>query len=93
MLITKTNDRRNKMRKPVIFLALLSASLMGGRFAKADTSCNGWGSANLVQNCGFETGTFSSWSGTTTTDPNPIAHEASERAAGTHATASTRSGG
>ena len=58
------------MRKPVIFLALLSASLMGGRFAKADTSCNGWGSANLVQNCGFETGTFSSWSGTTTTDPN-----------------------
>jgi hypothetical protein len=64
----RQNDRRNKMRKPIIFLALLSASLMSGVFAKADTNCNGWGSTNIVQNCGFETGTFSSWTGTATTD-------------------------
>lgn len=56
------------MRKSVLFLALLSASLMGGKFALADTTCNGAVGDNLVQNCGFETGDFTSWSGTTTTD-------------------------
>src|SRR5579862_6207844 len=58
------------MRKSVIFSALLSASLMGGALAKADTNCNGWGSQNLIVNCGFEDSntTLAGWSGTATTD-------------------------
>jgi hypothetical protein len=42
-------------------------SLFGAQSAKAD-SCNGV-SANLINNCAFGTGTFSSWSGSATTDP------------------------
>lgn len=40
---------------------------MSGVAAKADT-CSSV-AKNLVSNCGFETGTFSGWSGTSTTDP------------------------
>jgi hypothetical protein len=56
------------MRKSISILAVLLVGLFGGKFAKADT-CNGVASGvNLVQNCGFETGDFTGWSGSATTD-------------------------
>jgi hypothetical protein len=56
------------MRKSICILAALFVGLLGAQRAKAD-SCNGVSaSANLIQNCAFGTGTFSSWSGTATQD-------------------------
>jgi hypothetical protein len=55
------------MRKSISIFVALFVGLLGTQWAKAGT-CNGV-SANLVSNCGFETGDFTSWSGTTTTDP------------------------
>jgi hypothetical protein len=57
------------MRKHLSILTLLSVGLLGAQMAKAD-SCNGVSAgANLIQNCSFESGDFTSWSGTATTDP------------------------
>jgi hypothetical protein len=55
------------MRKSLIVAALLFVSLLGAQWAKADT-CNGVSPANnLVSNCAFGTGDFTSWSGTALT--------------------------
>lgn len=54
------------MRKLIAICSLSLLALAGGAAAQAET-CNGF-SNNLVSNCGFETGSFSSWSGTTLTD-------------------------
>jgi hypothetical protein len=57
------------MRKSISILAVLFVSLLGVQSAMAD-SCNGVSAgANLIQNCAFGTGSFSSWSGSATTDP------------------------
>lgn len=57
------------MRKSISIVAVLLVGLLGGKSAMADTPCNGVPSSqNLVQNCGFETGTFANWSGSSTTD-------------------------
>lgn len=57
------------MRKSSSILAVLLVGLFGPRFAAAST-CNGVSAiANLVQNCSFQTGDFTGWTGTTTTDP------------------------
>lgn len=53
------------MRKLIVSCSLVLVAFCGSQVAKADT-CNG-ASSNLVSNCGFETGTFSSWSGSATT--------------------------
>lgn len=51
------------MRKTSFFLFLFLVSLVAARSAKADDACNT--AANIVQNCGFETGDFSGgWDGT-----------------------------
>ena len=55
------------MRKSLALLALSIASVFAAQSAKADDACNT--ASNLVQNCGFETGDFTSWSGTALTDP------------------------
>jgi PEP-CTERM motif len=58
------------MRKMCSFLFLFLAPLFVAQSAKADT-CNGVAAAsNLVTNCGFETGTFAGWGGTTLSDLN-----------------------
>jgi hypothetical protein len=58
------------MRKSIGILTVLFVGLLGAQRAKAD-SCNGVAAgSNLIQNCAFGTGTFSSWSGSATTDPN-----------------------
>jgi len=66
------------MKKTITLVAALFIGLAGAGKAKADTTCNGvvsnGGSSlfgNLIQNCGFETGDFTGWSGTATTD-NPV---------------------
>ena len=57
------------MRKSLTVLALLAVGLLGAQVAMADT-CNGASAgANLVQNCAFGTGDFTSWSGTALSDP------------------------
>lgn len=56
------------MRKALASCSLAIVALCGSVMAKADTcSSNPY---NLVSNCGFETGTFAGWSGTSTTDGN-----------------------
>jgi len=55
------------MRKSISIFAVLLVGTLGGRFASATSTCNGV-SNNLVANCSFQTGDFTSWSGTTTTD-------------------------
>jgi PEP-CTERM motif len=55
------------MRKSLAFLAILLASVFAAQTAKADDMCSV--SGNLVANCGFESGDFTSWSGTILTDP------------------------
>jgi len=56
------------MRKSITILALFFVGLLGAQRAKAD-SCNGVAAgSNLIQNCAFGTGDFTSWSGTATTD-------------------------
>jgi hypothetical protein len=58
-----------KMRKSIGILTVLFVGLLGAQLAKAD-SCNGVSAANnLIQNCAFGTGDFTSWSGTALTDP------------------------
>ena len=58
------------MRKLIGTLSLIVTGLFTSQIAKAD-ACNGFSTArNLVTNCSFETGTFSGWSGTSTTDSN-----------------------
>lgn len=54
------------MRKLIATCSLVLVAFCTSRGAKADT-CNG-AASNLVTNCGFETGDFTGWSGTTTTD-------------------------
>jgi PEP-CTERM motif-containing protein len=54
------------MRKSITFLFLFLTSVFAAQSAKADDACNVPG--NLVQNCGFETGDFTNWSGTVLTD-------------------------
>ena len=54
------------MRKSSGVIAVLFLSVLSARWAKADT-CNGV-SANLVSNCGFETGDFTGWDGTAPSD-------------------------
>lgn len=55
------------MRKSLVVLALSLASVFVAQSAKADTdSCAV--ASNLVANCGFETGDFTGWSGTTPAD-------------------------
>ena len=49
-------------------LSLLVVGLLSSQMAMADT-CNGV-TANLVTNCSFETGDFTGWTGSATTDPN-----------------------
>lgn len=56
------------MRKLISTCSLLLVALCGAHAAKADTCSSIAG--NLVANCGFETGSFSSWSGTATADVN-----------------------
>jgi hypothetical protein len=57
------------MRKSITLLALFLASVFAVNTAKADDACSSV-AGNLVQNCGFESGDFTSWSGTSTTDLN-----------------------
>jgi PEP-CTERM motif len=65
------------MKKSMIFVSALFIGLVGASNAKADTTCNSvpnGGSSlfgNQIKNCGFETGDFTGWSGTATTD-NPV---------------------
>jgi hypothetical protein len=65
------------MKKTIILAAALLLSLAGASNAKADTTCNGVPNGgtspfgNQIQNCGFETGDFTGWSGTATAD-NPV---------------------
>ncbi len=54
------------MRKLLLTCSLFLVALPGALAAKAEV-CNGVAN-NLVSNCGFETGDFSGWAGTTTTD-------------------------
>lgn len=54
------------MRKLLSLLPVAFALLLAATGARADT-CNGF-TNNLVSNCSFETGSFSSWSGTSTTN-------------------------
>jgi PEP-CTERM motif len=56
------------MRKSIAVMALSIASVFAAQAAKAQDSCQSV-AGNLVQNCGFETGDFTSWSGTALTDP------------------------
>jgi len=57
------------MRKSISILALFFVGLLGGQWAKAD-SCNGVSAANnLIQNCAFSSGDFTSWSGSATSSP------------------------
>lgn len=57
------------MRKSITILALFFVGLLSAQLAKAD-SCNGVAAgSNLIQNCAFGTGDFTSWSGTATSDP------------------------
>ena len=57
------------MRKSITILVLFFVSLLGAQRAMAD-SCNGVSAgANLIANCAFGTGDFTSWSGTATSDP------------------------
>ena len=56
------------MRKALAICSLAALTLGGAAAAKADTCSTTPG--NLVSNCGFETGSFSGWSGTSTTDGN-----------------------
>ena len=53
------------MRKWIAALPVAVLLTCGVSQVRADT-CNGF-TNNLVSNCGFESGSFSSWSGTTTT--------------------------
>lgn len=56
------------MRQRIIALSLALLGFCATQGAKAD-SCNGVSAgANLVANCSFESGSFSGWSGTATTD-------------------------
>lgn len=54
------------MRKTLASCSIFLLALSGAVAARADT-CSSV-AKNLVSNCGFETGTFSSWTGTSTTD-------------------------
>ena len=54
------------MRKLILPCSLFLVALSGALAAKAEV-CNGVAN-NLVSNCGFETGDFTGWTGTTTTD-------------------------
>jgi hypothetical protein len=57
------------MRKSITVLTIVFVGLLGAQWAKAD-SCNGVSAgSNLIQNCAFGTGSFSSWSGTVLSDP------------------------
>lgn len=56
------------MRRSIAVMALSIACLFAAQAAKAQDSCQSV-AGNLVQNCGFETGDFSFWSGTALTDP------------------------
>ena len=62
------------MMKSISISAILLAGVLAAGSAKAQ-SCNGVSSVgfygNQIQNCGFETGDFTSWSGTVTTEPDP----------------------
>ena len=55
------------MRKSLAFLAILLASVFAAQSAKADDVCQSV-AGNIVTNCGFETGDFTGWSGTSLTD-------------------------
>jgi hypothetical protein len=55
------------MRKSLAILALSLASVFAAQSAKADDMCSSV-AGNLVTNCGFETGDFTGWSGTSLTD-------------------------
>jgi hypothetical protein len=55
------------MRKSLAFLAILLASVFAAQTAKADDVCQGV-AGNLVANCGFESGDFTGWSGTSLSD-------------------------
>ena len=54
------------MQKTLATCSIFLLALSGAVAAKADT-CSSV-AKNLVSNCGFETGNFSSWTGTSTTD-------------------------
>lgn len=55
------------MRKSLAVLALSLASVFAAQSAKADDACHV--ASNLVTNCGFESGDFTGWTGSSTTDP------------------------
>jgi hypothetical protein len=62
------------MKKTIAILAAFTMGIFGAaNTCAAQSTCNGIGNGgpfgNLVQNCGFETGDFTGWSGTSTTDP------------------------
>ena len=57
------------MHKSLAILALSIVSVFAAQSAKADDSCSSV-FGNLVKNCGFETGDFTNWTGTTTADGN-----------------------
>ncbi|HLI75355.1 MAG TPA: PEP-CTERM sorting domain-containing protein [Acidobacteriaceae bacterium] len=56
------------MRKMMALCSVAVMALGGVLAAKADTCSSN--PNNLVSNCGFETGDFTGWNGTTTTDGN-----------------------
>ena len=62
------------MMKSISISAVLFLGLLGASSAKAQT-CNGLPNTgfygNQIVNCGFETGDFTGWSGTMTTEPDP----------------------
>jgi PEP-CTERM motif len=55
------------MRKSISIFAVLLVGTLGGRFASATSTCNGV-SNNLVANCSFQSDSFTSWTGSSTTD-------------------------
>lgn len=56
------------MRKLIATLSAAVLLLSGAAYSRADT-CNGF-TSNLVTNCSFESGSFSGWTGSATTDLN-----------------------
>ena len=61
------------MMKSISISAILLMGFLGASSAQAQ-SCNGFANSgfygNQIQNCGFETGDFTGWSGTVTTEPD-----------------------
>jgi hypothetical protein len=61
------------MNKAIMILAAALVTVAGAGVAKASPICNGVVNGgplfgNLIQNCGFETGDFTGWNGTVTTE-------------------------